>query len=349
MSTVSTTRPPQPPADDPDPYRYGWRYVPIEKPDGTVELDQVPLTLDDVLFPEVGDFIVQSTPHNRDLMYLKSVCDSRLEDDPQAEVLSDCRVDWNLPGVRPLGPDIAVFTGLKDHKLWKTLHVGVEGARPELVVEVTSPDTRVNDVGVKVDFYYSAGVPLYVIADAIRDDLEERRLRLIAYRHAPEGYVKIAPDARGWIWLDAIGVWLGITQDHRYGLSCDRLACYDGVTGEEIGDYTAVVRALEESEVRIAAEIRAREEAQRQAAAEIRAREEAQRQAAAEIRAREEAQRQAAAEVQAREEAQRQAAAEVQAREEAQRQAAADAQARAAAEVKVRELEAIIKRLEQGS
>ena len=218
MSTVSTTRPHQPAADGPDPYRYGWRYVRIEKPDGTVELDQVPLTLVDVLFPEVGDFIVQSTPHNRDLMYLKSVCESRLEGDPHAEVLSDCRVDWNLPGVRPLGPDIAVFTGLKDHKLWKTLHVGNAGARPELVVEVTSPDTRVNDVGVKVNFYYSAGVPLYVIADAIRDDAEERRLKLIAYRHAPGGYVKFEPDARGWIWLDAVGVWLGVAQYHRYGL-----------------------------------------------------------------------------------------------------------------------------------
>ena len=244
MSTVSTTRPHQPAADGPDPYRYGWRYVRIEKPDGTVELDQVPLTLVDVLFPEVGDFIVQSTPHNRDLMYLKSVCDSRLEGDPHAEVLSDCRVDWNLPGVRPLGPDIAVFTGLKDHKLWKTLHVGNAGARPELVVEVTSPDTRVNDVGVKVNFYYSAGVPLYVIADAIRDDPEERRLRLIAYRHAPGGYVKFGrmpgvgsgwmQSAFGWEWR----------RYHRYGLRCDRLACYDGVTGEEIGDYTSVVRAL---------------------------------------------------------------------------------------------------------
>ena len=81
-----------------------------------MELDQVPLTLEDVLFPEVGDFIVQSTPHNRDLMYLKSVCDSRLAGDPHAEVFSDCRVDWNLPGVRPLGPDIAVFTGLTDHE-----------------------------------------------------------------------------------------------------------------------------------------------------------------------------------------------------------------------------------------
>ncbi len=58
MSTVSTSRPPTRPPDDADPFRYGWRYVSVRGPDGTETLDQVPLTLEDVLFPETGDFIV---------------------------------------------------------------------------------------------------------------------------------------------------------------------------------------------------------------------------------------------------------------------------------------------------
>ena len=80
--------------------------------------------------------------------------------------VSDCRVDWNLPGVRPLGPDIAVFLDVERHKNWATLDVAAEGARPALVVEVTSPSTRKNDLGIKFDFYHRARVPLYVIADA---------------------------------------------------------------------------------------------------------------------------------------------------------------------------------------
>ena len=48
---------------------------------------------------------------------------------------------------------------------WATLDVAAEGARPALVVEVTSPSTRENDLGTKPDFYHRAGVPLYVIAD----------------------------------------------------------------------------------------------------------------------------------------------------------------------------------------
>ena len=58
MSTVSKSRPPRSPG--PDPYRYGWRYVRVVAPDGSETFDQVPLTLEDVLFPQVGDFIVQT-------------------------------------------------------------------------------------------------------------------------------------------------------------------------------------------------------------------------------------------------------------------------------------------------
>ena len=46
------------PEPEDDPYRYGWRYVPVVAPDGTESLKQVPLTLVDVLFPEPEDFIV---------------------------------------------------------------------------------------------------------------------------------------------------------------------------------------------------------------------------------------------------------------------------------------------------
>ena len=167
MSTVSTRQPPQPPSDEPDPYRYGWRHVRVERPDGKVEFDQVPLTLEDVLFPEVGDFIVQTTLHNRDIVYLKSVFESRLAGNLGTEVVSDCRVDWDLPGVRPLGPDIAVFLGLARHRDWSTFEVAVERARPAMVAEVTSPETRRNDVEDKFEYYRRARVPLYVIVDAI--------------------------------------------------------------------------------------------------------------------------------------------------------------------------------------
>ena len=173
MSTVSRPKPPKSPAPEPDPFRYGWRYVRVEHPDGTVCFDQIPLTLEDVLHPEVGDFIVQTDGHDSDLNYLKDVFKAQLADEPMKAVISDCRVDWNLPGVKPLGPDVAVFRGIKRHRDWSTFDVRAEGAEPILVVEVTSPDTRQNDVVTKVDYYHRAKVPLYVIAD-VREQGEDR-------------------------------------------------------------------------------------------------------------------------------------------------------------------------------
>ena len=97
-----------------------------------------------------------------------------------------------------------------------------------------------NDVEVKVEFYYRAGVPLYVIADAIRDD--QRRpdaLRLIAYRHAPGGvtsrFGRMPGVGSGWM---RSALWLGVTQDP----SVRATIAWPATTADrrEIGDYTAV-------------------------------------------------------------------------------------------------------------
>ena len=153
MSTVSKTRAPKsrPVPPEQDEYRYGWRYVRITRPDGTEEFDQVPLSLEDVLHPEVGDFTVQTDAHDNDRAYLKSVFKARLRANRTAAVLSDCRVDWNVPGIRPLGPDVAVFFGVRRFIDWATIDVAAEGARPIRVIEVTTPETRSNDIGIKVE------------------------------------------------------------------------------------------------------------------------------------------------------------------------------------------------------
>ena len=318
MSTVSTSGGHVPSGPEPDPFRYGWRYVKRVGPDGEETLDQIPLSLEDVLFPETGDFIVQTDAHNSDLTYLKDVFKARLAGQAATVVVSDCRVDWNLSGVRPLAPDIAVFADVERHRDWATLDVAAEGARPLLVVEVTSLDTRQNDVGKKVNFYYRAGVPLYVIADVLEEDDFERRLELIVYRHTPDEYERIKPNERGWIWLEPIEVWLGVASEARLGY--DRLACFDPETGEEIGDYTAISQALEA-------------EAQARADAETRA---------AEINQALEAEAQARADAETR-------AAEIDQALEAEAQARADAETRAAlAEARIRALEAELKRLGNG-
>ncbi len=316
---------------DADPFRYGWRLVPRPTPDNPYHLEQVPLTLDDVLHPEVGDFIVHSDRHETDRMYLTAVLRARLEPSRRAIVLSDVRIAWDIPDLRAHGPDVMVIPGVRKRRNWSTFEVAVERTRPALIIEIVSPDARENDVVIKVDHYARAGVAQYVIVDDTgRGGV--RRLRLLDYRLEAGMYRLQEPDAEGRVHLAIADIWLGIRRDH--------VVCYDA-TGREIGDYVTVVRQAAK------AEARAKQAATRAKEAAARARREAAARAEAEERARQEAaawEAEARARMEAEERAQREAAAReaeararAEAEERAQREAAArEAEARARAEAEAR-------------
>ncbi len=270
------------PLPEDDPFRYGWRYVRRPTPDDPDHLEQVPLTLEDVLHPEVGDFIVHSDRHETDRMYLTAVLRARLEPHGQAIVLSDVRVAWDVPDLRPHGPDVMVIPGLRERRDWSTFDVAEEGVRPALIIEITSPETRENDVVRKVAHYARAGVAQYVMVDSI-ERRGERQLQVLDYRLVGDTYRLQPPDARGWVYLEVAGLWLGVEGDH--------VVCYTN-DGTAFGDYATVVQQAAEAEARARA---AEEQSQREAAA--RAEAEALARAAAEQArmAEEQAQREAAA------------------------------------------------------
>jgi colicin import membrane protein len=274
LSTVSKSPGPQarPAARERGPFRYGFREVLKKGPGGTEFIDHIPLTLEDVLHPQEGDFIVQTDAHDSDRAYLKAVSKSQLLNDRTSLVLSDCQIDWNIPGVKPLCPDIAVFFNVKRRDGWDSLDVAAEGAIPALVVEVTSRSTRKLDLGTKVDYYFRAKVPVYVIADAVGRG-PRRRVKLIAYRYHRQGYKPIAPDDNGRIYLAPVRLWLGTTHDRLDGFV--RLACYDPDSGEELGDAVATRQELVETRARVEAEVQARARAEARAEDEARARAEA--------------------------------------------------------------------------
>jgi len=246
-----------------DPFYLGHRFVTRVLPDGTEITEQVPLTPYDVLHPKEGYFIVTRDPHDNDRIYLKIVARNLLKHDPTAVVLSDYGLDLNLPDIEPVCPDLMIILGLRERKRPGGIYyIADEGVIPVLVGEITSPETRSNDLGIKVDYYYQAGIPWYIIVD--HKDLEKKGLiKLLGYRHEPGGYAEMTPNEKGWLWIEPVKHWLGVEgKEVRF---------FDPL-GKPIGDYLAIARSLEEADAKVMEATRATEEAEaRRKEAEARA------------------------------------------------------------------------------
>jgi colicin import membrane protein len=279
MSTQPLTIAPAPREvlPEPDPWRFGWRYVREKLPSGDWRTKKVPLTEADVLHPQEEDFIVQTPEHIQDCTDLDNIIQFRVAGRLGVVVLHDCRIEWGIAGLGAHGPDIAVFenVGSWDRTLG-TFRVAQLGARPLVVIEVTSPGTRNVDLDDKVIEYFRARIPLYIIID--HRVFEDRRdLRLIVYKAASEGYMRVDLDEQGRVWIEPLRMSLGVVEN--------QLACFDE-HGKRLGSYVEVALRLEaETERAEAAAQRAAEaEAKAQTAAQRAAEAEAKIQAEAEAR-----------------------------------------------------------------
>ncbi len=260
-------------------FDYGWRYVQKKRANGRVDWVMVPLTLEDVLHPQLEDHMALTRSHILDCKYLHNVLEARLADDPHAVVLADVLVDWDIPRLKNHSPDVAVIFGVKRQKEWKTFRVATEGVRPSLIIEETSPKTRSTDVVTKVKHYAQARVPQYVIVDAIERKGQRRELKLLSYRLEGREYRLEPLDPQGRVWLDCVGLWLAVTINEQMG--GDRLALIDPRTGQEIGDYTVISQRLEAAEAAAQAAQKQAQAAQKQAQAAQKQAQAAQKQAQA--------------------------------------------------------------------
>ncbi|MEM7538584.1 MAG: Uma2 family endonuclease [Chloroflexota bacterium] len=220
-----------------DPFRYGWRYVEDTTIDGTIDgtikLKRIPLTQYDLLHPQEDDYRVQNLEHKRYCNYVGMVMETHITQMPLPDhyLLDDARIDFGLPDVEPIGPDIVLMRFVYDrysepHK--GTVYVGRDGDRPELVIEITSPSTRQQDFNEKPWYMQQAQIPYYFVVDVVPPIA---RRRVYGYVLTADGhYVGIQPNEEGWVWMEPVGLWIGLNDG--------AVECYDA-EGNLMLDHTA--------------------------------------------------------------------------------------------------------------
>ncbi|HEX4962713.1 MAG TPA: Uma2 family endonuclease [Thermoanaerobaculia bacterium] len=261
-----------------DPFRYGWRWRIVRQPNGEVTEQQIPLTAEDLLDPELGDEVPQSIPHSLFTREIASLLSLRFRSRSDVLIVNDVKMLWGIPGLKEPSPDVAVIPGMrtKYDPDWRSFDVVEQSTRPCLVIEVVSPPDpalRENDYEKKVKIYQRAGVPEYLIIDPPFS--RKGGMELVAYRLGPAGrYRRIQPDARGFLLSETTDLLFGVAEDGK------TLLVLDAQTGERV--LPSDEQAAREAEARKAAEDQTAREAEARKAAEDRAAREAEARKAAE-------------------------------------------------------------------
>lgn len=218
---------------DPETCPYGWRYLKEVAEDGTVTYtgEHIPLRQEDLLHPEEDDKHIHPVKQNMNRLYLAQICPIRLAHHLNSLVLWDVRIDWNVAGIKPMGPDITIIMDTDCLKKGNpaTYVAGVHGNAPEMVIEITSEHTYKNDIEHKFKLYQDVKLPYYYIVDTVSEEP-----KLYGYHLTDEGYIPVKSNEKGWIWVEPIQLWLGWNED-----DCDLVACYreDGYVMTSLGEF----------------------------------------------------------------------------------------------------------------
>jgi Uma2 family endonuclease len=153
------------------------------------------------------------------------------------------------------GPDFFLVRdvdGTKPRESWVVWNE--DGRYPDLVVEFVSPSTRGKDVDANAQFYARVfRVPEYFWFD-------RRSGELVGYRLVGRDYVRIEPDARGWLWSEVLGAYLGVWRGAYRGRVWSWLRLWDS-EGQLV--LTREEREARERAAREQAEAQAQQERER--------------------------------------------------------------------------------------
>ena len=222
-----------PEAAELDPFRYGWRPKYVRLPNGELDEQQIPLTLEDLLDPQLGDVVTQSDPHFDLMIVLAELLRRHYSSREDVFVAGDLKMLWGIPGIPEPSPDIAVIFGVRKKRDSRrtSFRCKREGTRPSLIIELVSSidsGTRDNDYEKKVKIYQRVGIPEYFIFDPPTPVTGEHLL-LTGYRLDAAGrYQEVDPDPQGRLFSLTTNLLFGVAEDGHSPL------VIDAATGEAI-------------------------------------------------------------------------------------------------------------------
>ena len=218
----------------------------VERPDGTTELLNVPLTPKDFLNPRYGDKWLQGRAHSDSTHDLFELLKRHFRSQPDVVVMSDVQHRFG-PGLDQPCPDISVVRGVRDPRVIdSSFNARKVGALPCLLIEVVSPgDARIREVDEKdkVRLYQSVGIPEYLLVWPPGIGRQDQRFRLWGYRLGPGGrYRPIDLDEKERLLSETTGLWFAVSPGG------DRIDVFDAKTGQRL------LSPIEEEDARKAAE-----------------------------------------------------------------------------------------------
>jgi Uma2 family endonuclease len=207
-----------PEAAELDPFRYGWRPKLVRLPNGELDEQRTPLTLEDLLDPQLGDVVTQGEPHFDLMIVLADLLRRHYASREDVYVAGDMKMLWGIPKMPEPSPDIAVIFGVRRKRDpgRRSFRCKREGTRPSLIIELVSSidsGTRNNDYEKKVEIYQRVGIPEYFIFDP-PSEVTEERLWLTGYRLDAAGrYREVDPDPQGCLFSETTNLLFGVAED----------------------------------------------------------------------------------------------------------------------------------------
>jgi hypothetical protein len=248
-----------------DPFRLGFRWRRTTTPDGREDLEQIPLTPEDLVYPQEGDQVSQGLPHFSFLHPQADAMRRHLGRRPGILVTCDVVLVLRHDG-KTCGPDVAVIEGDVDtSKITGAVHLAAVGGRLAFAFEaVSTSEKEIEDKDLEKNMvrYAKEGVEEYFTVYPV----VERKVRdLVGRRLEKGGYVEIAPDADGRVYSRKLDLYFQIDA------ASEELVVVDATTGERLltSDEEEAGRR-QEAAARRQAEERAEQEAAARRRAEVR-------------------------------------------------------------------------------